>query len=50
MNPSRTLWMGNLDKNITDDKLKEIFNKISKYTKKFKFLLRCENIKFKIIF
>ena len=50
MNPSRTLWMGNLDKNITDDKLKEIFNKISKYTKKLKFLFRCENIKFKIIF
>ena len=50
MNPSRTLWMGNLDKNITDDKLKEIFNKISKYTKNLKFLFRCENIKFKIIF
>ena len=34
MNPSRTLWMGNLDKGITEAKLKEIFDKISKFTKK----------------
>ena len=50
MNPSRTLWMGNLNKNITEDKLKEIFNKISKCTKKYNFLFRCENIKLKTIF
>ena len=30
MNPSRTLWMGNLDKGTTEAKISEIFNKISK--------------------
>ena len=34
MNPSRTLWMGNLDKNITDDKLTERVKHWTKQCKK----------------